>query len=59
LGRRIEREIMQKLNWYQEELDKYYGDNNNGYVFGIDTGEDIIWYKTEEERDREYNYEKV
>ena len=54
-----EREVMQKLNWYQEELDKYYGDDNNGYIFGIDTGEDIIWYKTEEERDKEYNYEKV
>jgi len=50
---------MQKLNWYQEELDKYYGDDNNGYIFGIDTGEDIVWYKTEEERDKEYNYEKV
>lgn len=50
---------MQKLNWYQEELNKYYGDNNNGYIFGIDIGEDIIWYKTEEERDKEYNYEKV
>ena len=43
-----------KINWYQEELDKFYGDNNNGYVFGIDTGEDIVWYKTEKERDDEY-----
>jgi len=47
---------MKKINWYQEELDKYYNDNNNGYVFGIDTEEDIIWYKTEQERDKEYRY---
>ena len=43
---------MEKINWYQEELDKFYGDNNNGYVYGIDTKEDIVWYKTEEERDK-------
>ena len=49
---------MIKLNWYQEELDKYYNDNNNGFIFGIDTGEDIVWYKTEQERDKEYMKEK-
>jgi hypothetical protein len=49
---------MKKINWYQEELDKYYNDNNNGYVFGIDTEEDIIWYKTEQERDKEYKLAK-
>ena len=43
---------MKKINWYKEELDKFYGDNNNGYVYGIDTEEDIVWYKTEEERDQ-------
>jgi hypothetical protein len=42
---------MEKINWYQEELNKFYGDNNNEYVYGIDTKEDIVWYKTEEERD--------
>ena len=40
---------MIKLNWYQEQLDKFYGDNNNGYVYGIDT---------EEERDKEYRKEE-
>ena len=43
---------MEKINWYQEELNKFYGDNNNGYVYGIDTKEDIVWYKTKEERDK-------
>ena len=41
------------------ELDDYYGDENDGRVFGIYTydGEDVIdvtWYKTEEERDHAY-----
>ena len=41
-----------KVNWYEEELDHFYGHNNEGYVFGIYCydGEDIIdvqWYKSE------------
>jgi len=46
---------MIKLDWYQEQLDKYYGHDNDGYVFGIDTGEDLLWYKTKEERDIEFD----
>ena len=43
----------------EEELDRFYGHNNKGYIFGIYCydGEDIIdvqWYKTEEERDIAY-----
>ena len=26
-----------KVNWYEEELDDYYGDENDGRVFGIYT----------------------
>jgi hypothetical protein len=48
----------EKVNWYDEELDDYYEDENDGRVFGIYTyeGEDIIdvtWYKSENERDDE------
>ena len=44
-----------KVNWYDEELDDYYGDENDGKEFGIYTydGEDIIdvtWYTSERER---------
>ena len=47
-----------KVNWYEEELDRFYGHDNEGYVFGIYCydGEDIIdvqWYKSEEEREIE------
>ena len=50
----------EKVNWYDEELDDYHGDENDGRVFGIYTyeGEDIIdvtWYKSENERDDEYS----
>ena len=46
----------EKVNWYDEELDDYYEDENDGRVFGIYTyeGEDIIdvtWYKSVNERD--------
>ena len=49
-----------KVNWYEEELDRFYGHDNKGYVFGIYCydGEDIIdvqWYKSEEERDKAYD----
>ena len=62
MGRR-ESKIMdtvdKKVNWYEEELDRFYGHNNKGYIFGIYCygGEDIIdvqWYKSEEERDKAY-----
>ena len=50
----------EKVNWYDEELDDYYEDENDGRVFCIYTyeGEDIIdvtWYKSENERDDEYS----
>jgi len=47
----------EKVNWHDEELDKFYGDNNKGLVWGIYSyiEEDIVevnWFKTEEERDK-------
>ena len=47
----------EKVNWHDEELDKFYGDNNKGLVWGIFSyiEEDIVevnWFKTEEERDK-------
>ena len=48
-----------KVNWYEEELDDYYGDENDGRVFSIYAYDredviDVTWYKTEEERDHAY-----
>ena len=52
--------VDKKVNWYEEELDRFYGHDNKGYVFGIYCYdcEDIIdvqWYKSEEERDKAYD----
>ena len=46
----------EKVNWFDEKLDDYYGHENEGRIFGIYTheGEDIVdvtWYKSENERD--------
>ena len=46
----------EKVNWFDEKLDDYYGHENDGRIFGIYTheGEDIVdvtWYKSENERD--------
>lgn len=54
----------EKVEWFNEELDKFYGDNNNGLIFGVYwlDGEDVIevtWFKTEQEREKEIKkYEK-
>ena len=49
-----------KVNWYEEELDDYYGDENDGRVFGIYTYDDedrvdATWYTSEKERDFAYH----
>jgi len=47
-----------KINWFEEDLHKFYGDNNKGFIFGIEI-EDIFgdydcqWFKTEKERNKE------
>ena len=46
----------EKINWFDEKLDDYYGHENDGRIFGLYTheGEDIVdvtWYKSENERD--------
>jgi hypothetical protein len=48
------------VNWFDEELDQYYGDSNNGLVHGIyvyddmdDFPIDVQWFKTEEQARKE------
>tara|TARA_Y100000114_G_scaffold39731_1_gene35355 strand:- start:7830 stop:8021 length:192 start_codon:yes stop_codon:yes gene_type:complete len=52
-----------KVNWYEEELDKFYTTckDNNGYIHGIYTFDndeqnycECFWFKTEQERDKKY-----
>jgi hypothetical protein len=53
-----------KVNWYEEELDKFYetDKDNNGYVHGIYLyyGDEPFdyecqWFKTKQERDKKFN----
>jgi uncharacterized protein YfdQ (DUF2303 family) len=60
---------MIKVNWYESGLDKVHAisdfnfydkdKDNNGYIYGIyflctkQEFDDVMWYKTEEERDSE------
>jgi hypothetical protein len=51
------------VNWFVEELDKFYGDNNQGLVHGVyayEEGEDfpidVAWFATEEEALKEINH---
>ena len=48
------------VNWFKEELPRFYGDDNNGLIHGIyyyDDPEDfpveVCWFATEEERNQE------
>ena len=55
---------IKKVNWYNEELDEFYDEDkdNNGYIYGIyfydnelENHTEVEWFKTEEERDREFD----
>jgi hypothetical protein len=44
------------VNWFDEDLHTYYGDDNNGLIHGIycymdedDFPFDVSWFKTEDE----------
>ena len=47
------------VNWYDEELDKFYKDNNEGLIYGIyyldneEQVQDVSWFKTIEERTKQ------
>ena len=48
-----------KIHWKEQELHKYYGHNNQGFVFGIEFQDDqdnyeCKWFKTEKERNEQY-----
>jgi hypothetical protein len=46
------------VNWYDEGLDAFYGDNNNNLIHGVytedDAGEiiDVSWFKTINEQEQ-------
>ena len=51
---------IERVNWYDEELDKFYDTDkdNKGLIYGVYSydGEDIIdvqWFKTEKEREEQ------
>jgi hypothetical protein len=44
------------VNWFDAELESFYGDDNNGFIHGIYVYDDlddfpihVEWFKTEEE----------
>ncbi len=51
--------IKRLVNWYEENLHTFYGDDNRGLVHGIyyyddpnDFPIEVEWFATEEERDQ-------
>ena len=49
----------EKTHWYDEGLHKTYGDNNNGFIWGINyiDNEEVIeceWFKTRQQRNQKY-----
>ena len=49
-----------KTHWYDEGLHKTYGNNNNGFIWGINyiNNDEVIeceWFKTRWERNYEFN----
>ena len=57
---KIKDKELKRVDWYNEELDKFYDTDkdNKGFIYGIYyyDGENVIdvqWLKTEEERERQ------
>jgi hypothetical protein len=57
-----------KVNWFDEKLNDFYEDDNNGLIYGVYSYEDddfpydVAWFKTEEEQQNYLNsfiFEKV
>ena len=49
----------EKTNWYDEKLNKLTGDNNFGYIWGINyiDNDEVIeceWFKTRQEGNKKY-----
>ena len=48
----------EKTYWYDEGLHKTYGDDNNGFIWGINyiNSDEVIeceWFKTRQERNKQ------
>ena len=50
--------LYKAVNWFDEELNQFYGDDNQGLIHGVylyedceDFPTDVQWFKTEDERD--------
>ena len=57
---------VEKKNWYDEELDKFYDTekDNNGFIYGVygydrEDVVDVQWFKTENERNNYIEREKI
>jgi hypothetical protein len=45
------------VNWYQEQLEQFYGDDNKGFIYGVyyysdpdDFPDEVEWFISEQER---------
>ena len=50
-----------KVNWHDEKLNDFYGDDNKGLIYGVysydddDFPYDVAWFKTETEQQNYFN----
>jgi hypothetical protein len=52
-----------KIHWNEQGLHKFYGHNNQGFVFGIEFQDEednyeCQWFQTKRERNKEYEKAK-
>ena len=57
----VKRTASRAVNWFDEELEDFYGDDNNGFIYGVysydddDFPYDVAWFKTETEQQNYLN----
>lgn len=62
VGKNIDKRLykdVRTINWFAAKLNQFYGDNNNGFIYGIEvqtlnSDYECTWFRNQKERDQHF-----